>query len=227
MAPEQRLERWARIVDAREYLRAIADERRVNPGEDMVSTMMAATDENGEPALTSDQAVTHLTELIFAGTDTTANLMGALVRLFQSHPDQLELVRADPSLWPAAIEEGLRLRSAANGLFRITTRDVEVAGETIPAKSIVWLALASANHDPERFDEPETFDIRRQEVDDHIAFGKGRHFCMGAPLTRVEAPIGLRVLYERIPELRVEEDQVFEYDPVLVAVILKHLQVSW
>lgn len=227
MEHEERLERWERIVKARAYLRDVAEERRADPGEDLVSVMVSATAEDGSPALSADQIVTHLTELVFAGTDTTANLMGNLVQAFDRDPAQLDLVRADPALWSVAAEEGLRLRSAANGIFRITTRDVEVAGVTIPAKSVVWLSLASANHDEARFEEPQRFDLSRPNATDHIGFGKGRHFCMGAPLTRVEAPIGMRALYERIPDIQVDDDQVFEYDPVLVAVILKHLRVSW
>jgi cytochrome P450 len=227
MEHEERLRRWERIVAARDYLRAIAEERKARPGEDLMSLMVSATDADGAPALTSGETVTHLTELIFAGTDTTANLMGSVVRLLDEYTEQKSAVLGDPALWPSAVEEGLRVRSAANGIFRITTRDVEVSGVTIPARSIVWLALASAGHDETVFSEPERFDVARANAADHISFGRGRHFCMGAPLTRVEAPIGLRVLYERIPGLRVTAQQTFEYDPVLVAVVLKHLNVEW
>jgi cytochrome P450 len=227
MEQEERLERWARIVAARDYLCDIAERRRADPGDDLISLMVSATDADGAPVLTSEQAVTHLTELVFAGTDTTANLMGAMVRLFSEHPDQLAAVRADPALWPAAVEEGLRVRSAANGIFRITTTDVEVSGVTIPAQSIVWLAIASAGHDEDVFADAERFDVHRADASKHISFGKGRHFCMGAPLTRVEAPIGLRVLYERLPDLQVVAGQDYVYDPVLVAVILKRLQVTF
>jgi cytochrome P450 len=227
MAHPERLERWERIVGARAYLTEIAEQRKVAPGDDLVSVMVSATDDQGAPVLTPDQAVTHLTELIFAGTDTTANLMGQLVRILEDHPAALAELRQDPSLWSRAIEEGLRVRSAANGLFRIATRDVEVAGVTIPAGSVVWLSIASAGHDERVFEDPERFDLHRQNADDHIGFGKGRHFCMGAPLTRVEAPIGLRVLYERLPGLKVQPGQQLEYDPVLAAVILKGLRVTW
>jgi cytochrome P450 len=189
--------------------------------------MVSATDADGEPVLSTEQAVTHLTELVFAGTDTTANLMASLVRLLDQHPDQLALLREDPSLWPGAIEEGLRVRSAANGIFRITTRDVDVAGVTFPAGSVCWLSIASAGQDAERYDDPSRFDIRRADNATHLSFGKGRHFCMGAPLTRVEAPIGLRVLYERLPDLTVVPDQTFRYDPILAAVVLEGLQVTW
>jgi cytochrome P450 len=227
MGHAERLERWERIVGARSYLAAIADDRRAHPADDLISTMIQATDENGAPALTTDQVVTHLTELVFAGTDTTSNLMGALVRLLDVHPAVLGELRVDPELWPSAVEEALRIRSAAAGLFRITTRDVEVSGVTIPSGQIVWVGVLSAGHDAAVFADPARFDIHRNNVSEHLSFGKGRHFCLGAPLTRVEAPIGMRVLYERLPDLKVVPEQDFEYDPVLVAVILKHMEVMW
>jgi cytochrome P450 len=223
----ERVERWERIVEARDYLTAIAQERRAHPADDMVSTMMAAVDADGKPAMTPGQAVTHLTELVFAGTDTTANLMASLVRLLDQHPDQLRELKADPALWDAAVEEGLRVRSATNGLFRVTSRDVEVAGVTIPAGSVVWLGLASAGLDGTVFADPERFDIHRPNLAEHISFGKGRHFCIGSPLTRVEAPTAMRLLYERVPDLHVLSGQTIEYDPVLVAVIVKRLLVEW
>ena len=224
---DERLERWERIVQARGYLTAVVEARRQAPAEDLVSLMVTATDDDGRPRLTADEIVTHLTELIFAGTDTTANLMASVVRLLDGDPDTREELQADPSLWPAALEEGLRLRPGANGIFRITTRDVELRGVTIPRGSVVWLALGSGNQDEARFADPGAFDVHRADAGGHIGFGKGRHFCMGAPLTRVEAPIGMRVLYERLPALRVDPNQSYEYDPVLVVVTLKHLYVNW
>jgi cytochrome P450 len=227
MSDEERRERWGRIAGVRDYLSRTAEQRRAQPGEDLVSAMATATAEDGTPTLTADDIVTHLTELLFAGTDTTANLMASVVRLLDRHPDQLAALRADPSLWPAAVEEGVRIRPPANGIFRITTTDVTVAGVTIPARSLVWVALASANHDPAKFDSPEVFDISRANLGDHASFGKGRHFCMGAPLARTEAPIGLRVLYERLPNLRVVADQSIEFDPNIIVVLLKRLLVTW
>jgi cytochrome P450 len=227
MEDGERIERWERIVTARQYLTDVALERRARPGDDMVSTMMAAQGDDGAPALTAEQAVTHLTELIFAGTDTTANLMAFLVRLLDQYPEQLGELKANPDLWSAAVEEGLRVRSATNGLFSVTKRDVEVAGVTIPAGSGVWLGVASAGLDENVFDDPERFDIHRPNIAEHISFGKGRHFCVGSPLTRTEAPIGMRLLYERLGDLHVVPGQTIEYDPVLIAVIIRRLLVEW
>jgi len=227
MSTEERLERWERIVTARDYLRGVTERRRAEPGEDLISLMVTATDQHGEHVLTPDEVVTHLTELLFAGTDTTANLMGAMVQMFERDPDQLERVKADPGLWPSAVEEGLRRRGGTNGIFRITTREVEVAGVTIPAGAVVWLGISSAGRDEAHFDNASAFDVCRADAADHLSFGKGRHFCMGAPLTRLEAPIGMAALYERIPDLRIAPGETYEYDPVMIAVILKHLNVEW
>jgi cytochrome P450 len=227
MEHEERLQRWGRIVTARAYLREVAGARRADPGLDMVSAIASAQDEQGEHLLSSDQVVSHLTELIFAGTDTTANLMAHMVMLFDENPEQLNAVKADPTLWPAAVEEGLRRRTPGIGIFRITKRETEVAGVVIPAGAFVWLALAAADHDESVFADPRRFDIHRANASEHISFGKGRHFCPGSPLTRIEAPIGLRTLYDRIPDLRVVPDQPLDYDPVLAALILKRLQVQW
>ena len=188
--------------------------------------MVSATDDEGKPALTATQVVTHLTELVFAGTETTANLMANVVRILDREPQHLRRVQADPSLWSTAIEEALRLRSLANGVFRVATKDVEVSGQTIPEGAVVWVGLAGANHDPDHFEDDRSFDLDRPNVKDHLSFGSSRHMCMGAPLTRLEAPIGLRLLYDRIPNLKVD-DQSFEYEPFLVTVLLRRLRVSW
>lgn len=227
MSDEERSARWERVVAARDYLKAVATDRIKNPKDDLITTMVTSVDEDGSPVLTPDQTVTHLTELVFAGTDTTANLMASLVRILDQDPGQLERLKADPGLWDAAVEEGLRIRSAANGVFRVTKRDVDVSGVTIPAGSTVWLGIGAAGVDDDSFDDPLRFDLDRANAKDHVGFGKGRHFCIGSPLTRLEAPIGMRVLYDRIPDLKVDPDQDFVYDPVLVAVILKKLEVTW
>ncbi|HEY4098255.1 MAG TPA: cytochrome P450 [Baekduia sp.] len=144
MTEQERRLRWQRIVRARDYLRDVVSSRRAEPQDDLITIMVSATGEDGDFLLTPDEVVTHLTELLFAGTDTTANLMGAMVQMFAEHPDQLALLKADPSRWPQAVEEGLRRRVPSNGIFRIATRDVEVAGITIPAGAVVYLAIASA-----------------------------------------------------------------------------------
>jgi cytochrome P450 len=227
MSEEERNMRWERMAKAREYLSSIVDARRAAPGEDIVSQMATVNGEDGELVFSNDEILTHLTELLFAGTDTTANLMGQMVIAFDKDPAQLEAVKADPSLWAPACEEGIRFRTPTHGIFRIVTKDVTLSDVTIPAGSLVWLGVSGANRDEARYGCPNHFDVQRTDAGEHLGFGKGRHKCLGAPLTRAEAPIGMAVLYERIPGLRVVAGQELDYERTLVAVLLKHLQVEW
>jgi hypothetical protein len=227
MPPDERHERWARMVEVREYFTEMVEERRANPGEDMVSVLSGTRNEDGSHVFDTQRLVTHMTEFIFGGTDTTANLMAFTIQLLDQDPAQREQVLADPSLIENTIEEVLRRRSPTVGIFKTTTREVEVGGTVIPAGALVWLAIAAAAHDPGRFPEPERFDIHRSNAKDHMTFGKGRHFCIGAPLTRTEARVGLEVLFERLPGLRVVPDQRLEFQSILLTNVLQGLEVTW
>jgi len=131
------------------------------------------------------------------------------------------------ALMENAVEEGLRRRGTSPGLFRITTRDVELGGTTIPARSLVWLVYVSAGHDESTFDDPRKFDIHRPNADKHMSFGRGRHMCMGAPLARLEARAGLEELFRRIPDIRVIPDQKLVYEPVMTVLTLRNLLTEW
>jgi cytochrome P450 len=220
-------ERWGRIADLRDYFREVIARRRREPGDDFTTMLIRAADDLGEPLLTDDRIITHMTEIVFAGTDTTANLIASAVLLLDRHPDQLQKLKSNPGLVANAIEEVLRMRGSVNGLFRKVTRDVQLAGQEIPAGSLVYLAIASAGQDAGQFSRPETFDIERREAPQHLAFGKGRHLCIGAPLARMEARVALTALYGTLPDLRVAQGQRLEHDPILLSVMLKSLRVEW
>jgi cytochrome P450 len=166
-------------------------------------------------------------ELITAGTDTTAQLIAHMIQLFDEYPEQLRAVRTEPALWEPAVEEGLRRRATNLGVFRKTTRAVEIAGTTIPANALVWSLVGAAGHDPTHFEDPEKFDLRRENASEHLSFGKGRHFCLGAPLARLEARLALKRLYERLPGLCLVPDQELRYKPVLKNFILERMDVRW
>ena len=136
--------------------------------------------------MSREQVALHVCELAAAGTDTTAQLIANAVVFLSDHPGQLAEAIEDPSLWERVIEETLRRRGSATFVQRSPNVDVEIAGVTIPADEVVWLSLASASNDPAHYDEPERWDIHREKPDDHLAFGKGRHFCLGAPIGRAE-----------------------------------------
>ena len=227
LSEEERLAPWTGLAEGRRYFGELYDARSVEPEEDIVSSLAGAIDPSGSPILTRNQVITHMIEMITAGTDTTANLMGEMIRFLCEDRDQLELLRADPDLWENAVEESLRRRMPAVGSFRITTKDVEVSGTTIPSNSLVMLAWISGGNDEEKFACPHAFDVKRENASDHIAFGRGRHFCIGSPVARLEARVAVRRLFERIPDLRLVEGQKLEYYMALQARMLKSLKIEW
>lgn len=155
--------------------------------------------------LTHQQVLAFCQFLLVAGSETTTLLIGNVVHRLMEHPDQMALLRADRSLVPAAIEESLRFDAPVHGLFRTNTRPVTMYGQDIPADSKVFMLFGSANRDPEAWSEPDRFDITRDLVDlrkRHAAFGVGIHYCLGAPLSRIEARVALEAVVDRMPGLR-------------------------
>lgn len=218
---------YSRVGEATEFFKRFLDERRANPRDDLASAMVLATDDDGNPSMTYEQVLSHLIEITAAGSETTASLIGHMVRLFSLNPDALADVEADPSLWDNAIEEGLRRTSIGSHLMRITTQDVEVAGIQIPAGSKVCLIPAGANADADKFPDPLTFDVHRPNSKDHLAFGKGRHMCLGAPLARLEARTAVQELYRRMPGLIADLETPLEFTVTMTVRGLAHLPVTW
>jgi cytochrome P450 len=218
---------FARLHAAYETYADFLDQRRVSPGDDLASAMLALTDEDDRPALSTDQVLAHMLGVTAAGTDTTAALITNMVRYFTELPDQLELVRREPALWENAVQEGLRRSAVALHSLRICTRDTEIAGVAIPRDSKVWLGIASANADPRVFADPLRFDVRRANAHEHVAFGRGHHFCLGAPLARPEARVALQVLYERLPDLQADLGHPLTFVPSLLARLPASQPVTW
>jgi cytochrome P450 len=183
----------------RDYLMAMVEERRREPREDLISGLVAAELE-GE-RLTFDELLQMLILLLVAGNETTTNLIGNAMLEFMAHPEALAEVQADPALIPNALEEVLRINSPVQATVRRATRQVELKGKTVePGQSIVvW--LAAANRDPEQFPDPLTFDIHRSP-NRHLSFGMGIHFCLGAPLARLEAKVAMEELLARATNFR-------------------------
>ncbi|MGW4834852.1 cytochrome P450 family protein [Streptomyces globisporus] len=177
----------------------IADKRR-SRGEDLLSALIRATDEDGD-SLSSAELVGMAFLLLVAGHETTVNLIANGVRALLDHPEQLALLRAEPGLIDGAVEEMLRYDGPVeNATFRFAREPVAIGSTVIPRDAVVLVGLASADRDPDRFPAPDTFDIRR-EPQGHLAFGHGAHYCLGAPLARMEARIAIGALLERCPGL--------------------------
>jgi cytochrome P450 len=181
------------------YLRDLIAAKRSAPGDDLLSAMAASVHDD---RLDEDELLSTAWLLIVAGHDTTVNLVGnGLVALFR-HPDQLARLRAELSLVPSAVEEFLRYDGPVqHTTFRMTSEPVTIGGVEIPAHEQVLVVTAAANRDPGRFAEPDRLDVGRSE-NHHIAFGHGIHFCLGAPLARLEGDIAFTSLLARFPELR-------------------------
>ena len=152
-----------------------------------------------------EDAISFSTLLLLAGHVTTTNLLSQAIRCFDEHPEALSQLRKQPELMPTAIEEVLRYASPVWRLVRTTKQEVTLAGVTIPKDEFIFTWLASANRDPRQFAEPERFDITRTP-NRHVAFGHGIHFCIGAPLSRMEAAVALPMIIKQLPNLRVIPD---------------------
>lgn len=191
------------------YLGEHAAERRRQPREDLLTKLVQA-EVDGERL--SDGAVVNFANLLLvAGHITTTMLLGNTVLCLDQHPEQAARVRADRSLVPSAIEESLRLYSPFAALARITNRQVELGGQTIDPGQLLMIWIAAANRDPRQFADPHVFDAGRDPA--HLAFGRGIHFCLGAPLARLEGRVALNILLDRFPNLRTDPDRAPEFLP--------------
>jgi cytochrome P450 len=184
----------ATVRQGRHHLSEVLARRRRQPGEDMVSELLAARVE-GE-ALTEAELMSFLFLLLIAGMETTVHLLSHSARLLMEHPEVLARVRADRSLVPRLVEEVLRYEPPVHGIMRVTTAPTELAGVRLPQGAWVLLLLGSANRDEARFPDAERFDIDRAG-NVNLPFGHGIHFCLGAPLARLEARLGLEALLSR------------------------------
>lgn len=188
------------------YFHTLIGERRAEPGEDMLSALMAR---EGDDRLTDDELVGMCALLLFAGHETTTNSIANSVLALLRHPDQLDRLRRDPALIGPAVEELLRFDGPIKVLNRWVVAETEVRGKTIRPGERVHLVLASANRDPEKFADPDALDLGRSP-NPHVAFGKGIHACIGAQLARTETRIAVARIVERLPGLALAEEPVWK-----------------
>ena len=198
------------------YFSRLLAERRRSPREDLISALSVA-EIDGE-RLSEDELVRFCILLLAAGQETTKNLIANAILCFTDHPDILERLRREPGLMPSAIEEVLRYLPPVWFIVRRTMTEVELGGQLIPANQAVMPWLASAAHDPAQFPDPDRFSIER-EPNRHVTFGHGIHFCIGAPLARLEAKIALPMMLEQMSNLRRVEGVPIEINAGIVFVI--------
>ena len=217
LAPANPLETLARLRRGLEpllaYLREIIAARRREPRDDLISAMIAAQEECS--ALSDAELLATSNLLLVAGHETTTNLIGNGLLALLRHPDELARLRAQPGLLRGGIEELLRYDSPVQATVRVATQDAELGGHAIRRGALVVCGIGAANRDPLAFSDPDRLDLTRAGTG-HLSFGFGTHFCLGAPLARLEAEVAFAALLARLPSLRLASDGVeFRPNPIL------------
>ena len=183
---------------------AVHEHKKDPPRNDLIGAFLGAEQEGDR--LTDDEVIANTIMTMVGGQETTTSLIGNGLLTVLQHPDQLQELRGDVSLIPSAVEEMLRFESPIQHTARMTTEDLELGGKQIHKRQAVIAVLAAASRDPERFTDPDQFDINRQD-NRHMAFGWASHFCFGAPLARLEAQIAFETLFRRMPDLGLQLDE--------------------
>jgi cytochrome P450 len=194
------------IVELRDYLSGLLEQRVHTPGDDVLSTMLRAQEQGG--MMTREQLVVNAVLLLNAGHLTTTDQLSNGVYDLLQHPEQLQKVRENPVLLRGAVEEMIRYNPPMSFMHRIALEDFQLRGRTIRKGDVVFLGMASANRDPEVFPDPDRFDITRDHSHSkHLTFAFGPHHCLGAGLARREMEVAVEVLLNRLPDLRLDEEQ--------------------
>ncbi|MEV4989824.1 cytochrome P450 [Pseudarthrobacter sp. LMD1-1-1.1] len=207
-----------------EYFLALIDQRRSRPGTDLISSLLAA--EIDGQKLTVPELLGFCALLLVAGNETTTNLIGNAVLCLAESPGTLERLLSEPALVPQALEEVLRFRSPVQSMYRVAVADTVVGDQLIPAGAPIVAWIGSANRDGQQFQRAAEFDVDRNP-NRHLAFGHGIHFCLGAPLARLEARIALEALLSRLPGLSVASGAQLERMDSSIVYGLKELPVTW
>ena len=219
------------MLDYWRYCREFVAQRNNERADDFTSELLNAHDVDPDPTNGAGISYLEVESIVygisFAGHDPVTALLSNTLRCLLPRRDQWGALCADPSLAASAVEETLRFESSQISWRRVTTRDTTLGGIDLAAGTKLFLNFAAANHDAAIFDEPETFDINRQKANRHISFGKGIHFCLGAALARMEARLSLELLAERLPSLRLRQDQKFTYFPNITFRGPDALQLEW
>lgn len=207
------------------FFREIYQQRCKKIGDDLVSQFVRA--EEGGERLSEDEVIASLIMMFVSGYATTANSLCNILRLLFLYPDQRELLLAKPELLSCAVEEGLRFNSPGPVTIRTAMESFEFNGVQIASGDAIYLALDSANHDPEVFDEPDRFWIERPALKKSLAFGHGSHYCLGAKLGTMEVEVALETLFRRLPNLTIDNVDQLKWEPTWVLRGLESLPARW
>ena len=200
------------IVEYQHYFAERLAEARSAPRDDIISDLVRARIE-GERPLDTSESLSIIQQLLVAGHETTASAIAAGLVLLIEHPDQMALVREDPSLIPNMIEEVTRLATPTQNMWRVATRDCKLGDFQVSKGDFIFVRYAAANRDPAHFPDPDRFDVRRENASEHLAYGHGIHFCIGAMLARKEMLIAFRTLLSRLDDLQLAPNQTLTHKP--------------
>ena len=210
------------VSEARAYLLDLAEDRRRQPRDDLMSVLVEVADDGDQ--LTEDELVSMCVLLFFAGFETTEGLIGNGLLALMDHPDQMQQLHSDPALIDTAVEEFLRYDNSIQRQSRVAREDFLIGDKQIKKGDYVAIMIGAANRDPEQFPEPDSLEIIR-DPNRHVAFGHGIHSCLGRPLARLEGQIAISAIVQRFPEMR-RLTQNLEWEHLLAIRKLKTLLVS-
>lgn len=219
---ERRLEAARGQIDLQKYWHSEYEDRLANPQDDILSDLVHAdfndpdTPDGETRKLDFAEVFSIITQLMVAGNETTTKFLNETMRLLGEHPEWWSRVKEDSDLINPLVEEGLRLSSPNQGMFRSVTKDTTLEGVELAKGSRLWIMFGSANRDERIFPDGESFDLSRDNLKEHIAFGKGHHFCIGAPLSRLEGRVAFEELAKHLESFSFSEGNTFEYEPSFV-----------
>jgi len=226
---ERALEAARGIVEYQNFMAGLIEARREHPQDDFLSELAAADfeDEAGSiRKLEMPEMLSLVQQLMVAGNETTTKSINEVLKVMVENPQSWKQIREQPELIPGMVEEGLRLSSPNQGLFRLATEDTELEGVEIPKGSMCWVMFGSANRDERVFPDPERLDPTRENLRDHLAFGRGAHFCIGAPLARLEMRVLFEELASRVETMRFAPGASLEYEPSFILRGLRNLLIE-
>jgi cytochrome P450 len=229
---EQRLEAEKGVNEYQHYFAAEFEKRTTEPQDDLLTALLTARIDDDDPEVTDKrpldmpEMLSIVQQLLVAGNETTTKLLTETMRLLANHPEQWRSLQADPSRATNVVEEALRLSTPTQGMFRIATKDHELEGVHIPKGARIVIVFASANRDETLFPDGDSFDPDRAGLRDHLAFGKGIHFCLGAALSRLEGKVALEELARRLDSFTLADSNRFEYFPSFLLRGLTRLDVD-
>jgi cytochrome P450 len=229
---DARVEAEKGVNEFQHYFAAEIDKRRTEPQGDLLTNLLEARVDDDDPEVTDTrpldmpEMLSIVQQLLVAGNETTTKLLTETMRLLAGKPEEWAKLKADPTRAPAVVEEALRLSTPTQGMFRIATKAHDLDGVHIPEGARLVIVFASANRDESLYPDPDDFDPDRDNLRDHLAFGKGIHFCLGAALSRLEGKVALEELSRRLDHFTLADDNTFEYFPSFLLRGLTRLDID-